>query len=191
MNRFQYSQEIKERILADKNIYNTLRNHFLGIERLTDNLGSGTAHEHFRVGKLKNGLWITTREIHHCYTDHITGLESYCQHAEEINEDVKGKNIQEIIEELKDNEIAMAATSFTIGVRYRGSISDNFNYALLVEDLTAGGAIEYEDHNSLVKKVKGRDISICFDLEECFVPRPIKYMLDENMLIIEPTVINE
>ena len=163
MNYFEQSQLIKEEILASSKIMNTLEEHVTNKHR-GKLIGEGSSNEHYRIGKLSNGLWVATRESRgtkwvtwdnpngscggefklRSLNEEIEKLEEYCQHAERRDE-------------LSDYII----TSFCIGVKYHED--NNWRGLILIEDLTKGDTVNIKirgDYGTII----GQKQKIFFDL---------------------------
>ncbi len=158
MDHFQHSQAVRQQILADRPLIKKLEAHFLEGRKLDTVIGFGTNNIHYRAGALPGGLWVATREQ---FREHIpfgdqarsdsrkarlreTGnhraleFSLYCKEAYCWSESfgfIPG------VTAFSENGGTGYVTSFTIAVRYQPAWRDRPFYALLLEDLTAGGSV--------------------------------------------------
>ncbi len=158
MDHFQHSQAVRQQILADRPLIKKLEAHFLEGRKLDAVIGFGTNNIHYRAGMLPGGLWVATREQ---FREHIpfgdpartdarkaslreTGnyrqleFSLYCKEAYCWSE---AHGFVSSVAEFERRGGAGYVTSFTIAVRYQPAWRDRPFYAMLLEDLTAGGSV--------------------------------------------------
>lgn len=158
MNHFHRSMAVRDRIFADKPLLKKLSDHFLEERKLGEILGYGTNNIHYRAGMLEGGLWVATRQQFQeripygdpARSDKLraglreTGnwktleLELFCREAFCWAE-FGGFGGSRSVTDFAENGGPGYVSGFSIGVRYKPCWRSNPLYALLVEDLTAGG----------------------------------------------------
>ncbi len=191
MDHFQHSMAVRERILADRPLIKKLAAHFLEGRKLDETLGNGTNNIHYRAGMLSGGLWVATRER---FVEPIpygdaarsepgrarmreTGqwkpgeLEIFCKEAYCLSELF---GFRQSVREFASSGGLGYVTSFSIGVRYKPSWKERPLYALLIEDLTAGGAfaISKRMDDDAVGHIEGVRGQVRMDLDDW--PRHVK-----------------
>ncbi len=159
MDHFKCSMDVRQRIIEDKTLLRELSRHFIEGKKLETVLGHGSNHIHFRAGSLPGGPWLATRErfvepIPHgdpARTDAFrarfldsgswkaAGLEMYCKEAYCWSERF---GFPASVSDFARDGGSGYVTAFTIGVRYKPAWKERPLYALLVEDLTAGGSLD-------------------------------------------------
>ncbi len=189
MDYFEYSQERKAEISGNREMTRNLRDHFSGGRRLPGDLRGGTNNRHFSVGQLENGLYAAIREpimkVERCQEENKRELEMYCSDAEDMAKEYKVVGIQNIIHDReKCGESAWLASSFAIGVKFK--FFDYWRYALIIEDLTAGGSVKYVRGLGEDSGVTEGGHEVVFDLGGISDFSSSRgYMLDENMIIFD------
>jgi hypothetical protein len=186
MDHFAHSMAVRKRIMEDAPLMKKLSGHFLGGGKLAETIGNGTNNIHYRVGMLE-GLWVATREQFQVPLDfndpartdpvkarfHETGnyktLEAgiFCKEAYCWAE-FGGFGVNRSVASFVENGGPGYATSFSIAVRYKPMWRDTPLHALLVEDLTGGGAfrLEPEKDSDWSARIPGVDGLVQIDLDD-------------------------
>lgn len=176
MDHFRHSMSVRQHILADRPLLRRLEGHFLEGNKLDEMLGYGTNNIHYRAGMLPGGLWVATREQfreHIPYNDPArtdtlraklreTGnhrqleFALYCKEAYCWSESY---GFVPSVTAFAENGGPGYVSSFTIAVRYQPSWRETPFYALLLEDLSAGGAVSLStlpDDDSIAYTASGK-----------------------------------
>jgi len=202
MNHLEYSQSVRRIIESDSAMYKVLRQHFLLEKRIESKLGeflSGTDNI-FEIGRVGD-IYIASREDKgfsyfggrmpfHRKKQHLPRLEGECQ-GFGIQADKHGVyGFEKVLEKcLADDTSERIVPSFCIGVKFKPEGYSDFMYALLVEDLSQGRRIQFENYeqDGDVATIAGTNVSVRFDAVAKYVSKPESYMTDEMMLVFEPT----
>lgn len=188
MDHFKRSQEVRGRILQDKPLLKKLADHFLEQGKLEQVIGAGSNNIHYRAGMLPDGLWIATREQFQeqiPYGDPArsdllrarfreTGnwktleLETFCREAYCWTEFGLFNGGNRSVSDFVRNGGTGYVTSFAIGVRYKPPWKRTPLYALLVEDLTAGGVFSLKTHPDAdwIGQIEGTNAPVQLDLDD-------------------------
>ncbi|MEW6723217.1 MAG: hypothetical protein AB1324_08180 [Candidatus Micrarchaeota archaeon] len=208
MDHFRRSMSVRTQIISDKPLLKKLACHFLEQRKLDEGLGNGSNNIHYRAGPLASGLWVATRqqfgepipygdparsdamrarmrETGHWKTD---AFELFCREAYCWSE-FGGFGINRSVAEFVERGGPGYVTSFCIGVRYKPLWRSGPLYALLVEDLTAGGAFmleKHEDHD-WKGRIAGVEGFVQIDLDDGPMwrkrhPEAPRYMTEEAMI---------
>lgn len=115
---FEFSQQVRREIESSEQMMPALKRYFFDLYvPANDFIGSGSANDIYRIGKLKSGLWVALRERYGSDdSPFFLGLyEVYAKKAELLQQQNK------------------RVTKFCVGV------SGNGRAGLLVQDFTNGG----------------------------------------------------
>ncbi|MEW6035319.1 MAG: hypothetical protein AB1529_01785 [Candidatus Micrarchaeota archaeon] len=187
MDHFQRSMAIRAQIIGEKPLLKKLAAHFFEARKLDDVLGHGTNNIHYRAGMLPSGLWVATREqfeepIRSGDPDRADPLRArfrqtgnwktlefgiYCREAycwSEFGGFGRNRSVSEFVE----NGGEGYATAFSILVRYKPLWRRSPMYAMLVEDLSAGGQyrLETPGDEDWVARIDGRGAPVQIDLDD-------------------------
>ncbi len=187
MDHFQRSMAVRAQIIRDRPLLKKLAAHFLDERKLDDLLGFGTNNIHYRAGMLPGGLWVATREQFEepirfedpgrtdalrarlRQTGNYKTLEFgiYCKEAYCWAE-LGGFGTNGSVSEFAENGGAGYVTAFSIGVRYTPRWRSTPLYALLIEDLSAGGQyrLETPGDEDWVARIDGRGAPVQIDLDD-------------------------
>lgn len=195
MQLLKYSDNVHQELIANKPIYEALRQHFTGEQQLAEFLGGNSQRQHYRIGELESGIVLATREPLNpnlMSGDYMLTLE--CDTAQAYMDrfplsDLNPKGIQGVIEYCKQNSLedTFITTPVCIGVQFRRRGMKQPSYALVVEDLSAGGTLEYTDKlDGDVMIPKGTNIKVIFDIPTTGSNPAVEFFDTRRLLVFEP-----
>jgi hypothetical protein len=185
MDHFRHSMAVREQILAEKPLMKKLAGHFLEHRKLEEAIGNGTNNIHYRAGVLPGGLWVATREQFQepipygdpARCDPVRARFRETGNWKTIEFDIFCKEaycwadsfgMSRSVSEFMETQGAGYVTSFSILVKYQPAWRERPLYALLVEDLTAGGAFTLDKpaERDWVARLNGTYKTVQIDLDD-------------------------